>query len=259
MSNNFDVIFNNIFEKNLWGDPDSRSGSGSNMESTRVIRVKIPELIDHYKIRTIVDAPCGDLFWIKTLFRKFNLKGIKYIGLDIVSNIVEQNKLEFHSSDFNFHEVDLTKGPIPCADLIISRDCLLHFSYKNILAILTNFKASGSKYLLVSTYTNATRENYDVAEFSIGGRALNLQRSPFKLKQPLQIIVEGCTEGNYEYTDKSLALWKLSQINLNKLRVAVKIISFKNMGIIYFNKGKRKSIKVKNGLIKVVKKILVNR
>jgi hypothetical protein len=196
---------------------------------------------------------------MQRLFPQFQQRGIKYTGLDIVPEIIEKNQLKFNDPNFNFHLVDLTKGPIPRVDLIITRDCLLHLSYKNILAILTNYKTSGSKYLLVSTYNSAKRKNCDVDEFSVGGRALNLQKPPFNFYQPLQIIVEGCTEGNYGYTDKSLALWDLSKINLNKIRTYIIISTLKSASAQLFEIGKMKINKTKTFLKGIVKKVLFNR
>jgi hypothetical protein len=41
-------------------------------------------------------------------------------------------------------------------------------------------------------------------------RPLNLELEPFLLGKSEMAISEGCTEGNNEYTDKSLALWRLN-------------------------------------------------
>ena len=37
---------------------------------------------------------------------------------------------------------------------------------------------------------------------------------PFYFSKPLALINEGCTEGDNEYSDKSLALWELKDIYL---------------------------------------------
>lgn len=35
---------------------------------------------------------------------------------------------------------------------------------------------------------------------------------PFMLPNPLELIIEGCTEDNGAYEDKSLGLWKIADI-----------------------------------------------
>ncbi len=252
-----DDAFVKIYHDNLWGDPDSRSGSGSNMEQTRVIREQIPIVISTYNIRSIVDAPCGDVFWMKTLFAGFQKNNIRYTGLDIVSEITEQNKQNYPQNQF--HCVDLTKGPVPQADLIFTRDCFLHLSFKNILAILKNYKASGSSYLLVSTYSASHRKNSDVDGFSVGGRALNMQHAPFKFSKPLHVIVEGCTEGNYNYTDKSLALWKIADLDLSSLERRVRLDELKSDLKNFFAKLFSLPGRAMNKAKRIAKKILLGR
>jgi hypothetical protein len=245
-----DKAFTQIYHENLWGDPNSRSGIGSSFEQTIVIRRKIPEIISKYNIKSIIDAPCGDLFWIKALLPQFQKEGIKYTGLDIVPEIIEKNKLDFSEPTFNFGNVDLTKGPIPRADLIITRDCFLHLSFENIVKILIRYKESGSKYLLVSLYTKATRKNYDVHDFPVEARPINLLKYPFNFSPPLEIIVEECTEGYGEMSDKSLGLWDLTQIDISEISKNIQKISrFQNARIAIIEKVKRRS-----NIIKLISK-----
>jgi hypothetical protein len=79
---------------------------------------------------------------------------------------------------------------------------------------------------LVSTYTNAQRKNIDVDDFYLHGRMLNMEKFPFFFPKPIELIVEGCTEGNGEFADKSLGLWKLHDINLMKIQLSISISAF---------------------------------
>ena len=83
--------------QNYWSDADSLSGPGSNMQQTRVIREKIPLLLEKYGITKMLDAPCGDLFWMKEILPLLNEKGIQYEGADIVSVLIEKHRLNFAS------------------------------------------------------------------------------------------------------------------------------------------------------------------
>ena len=226
------VPLKKAFEKaateNYWNDPDSLSGSGSNLTQTRVIRKEIPLLLEKYGIKKMLDAPCGDLFWMKEILPEITDKGIEYNGADIVPMLIEKHRSTFKSEHVKFHTLDLTSDAIPRVDLIFTRDCFIHLSFKNIISMLQNYKKSKSKYLLVSTYINADRKNIDVKGFYLYGRMLNLEKYPFNFKKPLELIVEECTEGNGIYSDKSLGLWRLSEINVSKIRLRVIIYVLTN-------------------------------
>jgi hypothetical protein len=213
---------------NLWGDLDSKSGPGSNLIQTRLIRKAIPELLKKYSIKTLLDAPCGDFYWMKDIIDKITATSF-YTGADIVEQLVEVNKKNYGSEKVKFIHLNLIKDPTPSVDLIFTRDCFIHLSFANICKILKNYKRSGSAYLLLSTYTKQERVNVDVDHFFIDGRALNMRNFPFFFPEPLLVINEGCTEGNGNYTDKSLALWKLKEINLSKILVNLKILFAVNL------------------------------
>jgi len=76
--------FEKIFATNLWADPDTRSGVGSSLDSTRVLRRKLPDALRQLGTRVLLDAPCGDFAWMQHV----DLTGIDYIGGDIVPAIV---------------------------------------------------------------------------------------------------------------------------------------------------------------------------
>jgi hypothetical protein len=215
-SNNLDAAFSEAAKSNLWGDADSVSGPGSNMVQTQIIREALPNLLSKYSIRKMLDAPCGDFFWMKEIISKINLT-TSYTGADIVTQLVNENNRRYSNAMTRFVGLNLVDDAIPTVDLIFTRDCFIHLSFRNIYKILKNYKNSGSTYLLLSTYTFPERVNIDVDDFFIDGRALNMSKSPFFFPEPLMIINEGCTEGDGNYTDKSLALWELKDIDLSKM------------------------------------------
>lgn len=72
-------------------------------------------------------------------------------------------------------------------------------------------KASKSKYLLTTTFTNRKRNmNIKTGNW----RPLNLEIEPIHFPKPILLISENCTEGNMAYTDKSLGLWELDKLNI---------------------------------------------
>jgi hypothetical protein len=192
--------FTEIYENNLWCSPESVSGGGSEMQNTKVIRKELPVLIQKFNIKSILDLPCGDYNWIKSV----DLCGASYIGADIVEPLVEKNKELYNQIDFRL--LDLTKDILPKVDLIFVRDCLGHLSNDNVLLALKNCKESGSKYLLATSFTKWDF-NPDIEDG--GWKCINLMISPFNLN-PIYLINEDCQEGFPHYNDKCMILFQLN-------------------------------------------------
>ena len=99
--------------------------------------------------------------------------------------------------------------PLPTADAIFCRDCLVHFSFGNIERAFRTMKASGATYLLTTTFT-ARDGNADIVDGD--WRPLNLEAPPFNPPAPLDLIVEHCTEENGAYADKSIGVWRIADL-----------------------------------------------
>jgi hypothetical protein len=201
--------FSEIYEKNTFGGRTSRSGEGSDLVQTEIIRRELPKIVEHYSIHTFLDAPCGDWYWM----RETDLGVDHYIGVDIVETMIEKHNQEFGGPHRTFQCLNLATDPLPKADLIFSRDCLVHLTFEDALKIIANFKKSGAKYLLTTTFTDRKKNN-DLVGVDNFWRALNMCLPPFKFPKPLLVVNEGCTEEAEQYTDKSLGLWLLSDIEV---------------------------------------------
>ncbi|MCL2095132.1 hypothetical protein FWH13_03360 [Candidatus Saccharibacteria bacterium] len=192
--------FNSIFQDNSWGDKESISGPGSTRTATHKISRDIERVIRDYDIKSVLDLPCGDFNWMQAV----NLGDAKYIGADVVDSLIKQNQKNHPDRDFRV--LDLVHDPLPAADLVIVRDCLVHFPYDLIHLALDNIQKSGAKYLLTTTFPKHPT-NRDIV---LGAwRPLNLEVAPFSLKDAIETINEGCVEGAGAYADKSMALFKL--------------------------------------------------
>lgn len=199
-----EIIFTKIYKLNAWQDKESYSGSGSNLQNTVTIREELPKLIKELNAKTILDIPCGDFYWMN----KIDLN-ILYTGMDIVSELIDLNNKKYGNETRKFFKADIINDDLPQNDIIFCRDCLPHLSFKNIFAALSRIKKSNSIYLITSTYINQTANK----DFHTGGfRKLNFQLTPFNFPSPLKIINDKCTYGNIVYEDKSLAVWKISDL-----------------------------------------------
>jgi SAM-dependent methyltransferase len=192
--------FTQIYKDNSWDSSESVSGTGSEMKNTEVIRRELPVLLDKFNITSILDIPCGDWNWMKTV----NLNNTSYIGADIVPDLIEKNKSLYPTVDFRV--LDLTSSELPKVDLIFTRDCLGHLSNENVFKAIQNCKASGSKYLLATSFTK-WNTNSDIHDGY--WKCINLMVEPFLLN-PLYLINEDCRENYPHFNDKCMVLFQLN-------------------------------------------------
>lgn len=199
------AVFRTIFAENRWHNAESRSGPGSTVASTARFRDRIPKLLRKLGAASLLDAPCGDFNWM----RHVNLSPVRYVGADIVPDLIAANRQRFASRTRTFLCLDISHDRLPRVDVILCRDCLVHMSFTDIAATFANFRRSGSTYLLTTHFTGP-RDNLEIA--TGGWRPLNLQRPPFDLPPPLWLINEHCREAGGCYSDKHLGLWKIKDL-----------------------------------------------
>lgn len=200
-------LYTEIWRSNLWGADESRSGLGSEQEATAQLTAELPSLLKRFGIRTLLDIPCGDFGWLG----RAELDLDACIGADIVGEIVELNASRFATGDgrVSFRQLDLLTDPLPATDAVLCRDCLVHLSFANIERAFANLAASGSHWLIATTFTDH-HDNCDIADGD--WRLLNLQAAPFNLPPPAALLNEGCREAEGSYDDKSLGVWRMSDL-----------------------------------------------
>lgn len=199
--------FSAIYRDNGFVGTESLSGAGSTRFQTRVIRQKLPEIFRELGVKNVVDIPCGDFHWM----RDVDLADIHYTGADVVDEMVRKNQQLFGGPLRAFECVNLITGPLPAADLVFCRDCLVHLPFEDALAAIETIRQSKCQWLLTTTFTRET-PNTDLD--AAGWRALNLTLPPFNLPKPTLLISEKCTEAGGLAGDKSLGLWRVADLQL---------------------------------------------
>jgi 2-polyprenyl-3-methyl-5-hydroxy-6-metoxy-1,4-benzoquinol methylase len=198
--------FRRIHDSNLWGAAASSSGLGSEMEATAVLRAELPQLLARLGTASLLDAPCGDAGWINAASLS-----VRVVGVDIVPALIERLRARAAASEIGgeHHLADITRDPLPRCDAILCRDCLVHLSFANIERALANFSRSGATWLIATTFpewqTNRDCEDGD-------WRALNFEHAPFNWATPVELLNENCTEAGGGWRDKSLGVWRLSDL-----------------------------------------------
>lgn len=190
-----------LFEQG-WPGNDTVCGWGSTMEHTKNVRHILPKLIKDYNIRSINDAGCGDLFWIKTIIDS----SFDYHGYDLYSR---STWVELREEGWKLGIADITKDTLRSSDLTIVRDVFIHLPNDLVLDALDKLSLT-SKYLLATNFIRNESEDILVDNFArINGTSLkhskiNLSDAPFSLGTPELIIPE-------DYPFKNMSLWKLQR------------------------------------------------
>lgn len=141
--------FARIYESRAWRGSESLSGAGSSLAATVEIRRRLPEIIDRYGVRHLLDAPCGDFHWMQKVVR--TRPTLHYTGGDIVTKLIADNRRRFGTGRVRFEPLDITADPLPAADLMMVRDCLFHLSHADIGRFLANLARSEIELLLTTT------------------------------------------------------------------------------------------------------------
>lgn len=189
--------FTRIYRSNYWEGSESRSGVGSTAEMTTSIRERLPDLLHRYEVTSVLDAGCGDFNWMS----RVDLKGVDYVGVEIVVDLVEENRRRHGTEGRRFECLDVVHDLLPRCDLVLCRDVLYHLSHRDILAAIANFSRSGATYLLTTTYPETTR-NVDIVTGAF--HRLNLQLPPFSFPPPLETLEDSYSE--------VMGLWRLADL-----------------------------------------------
>jgi len=206
--------FNAVYRSNWWRDTESVSGPGSSLRETAAVRRKLPELIARIGARSMLDIPCGDFHWMQHVVLDLE----RYVGADIVAAIVASNRRRFGGPGREFTKLDLTADPLPEVDLILCRDCLVHFSLADVCRALENIERSGSRYLLTTTFP----DERGYREIATGlWRGLNLQEPPFSLPEPIELIEDGDPQ---QPAGKCLGLWPVADLARGTWRECTSVV-----------------------------------
>ena len=199
------AVFGEIHRRHAWGDGESVSGPGSTRARGADISADVIALLRSLDARTLLDAPCGDFNWIADVADAVP----RYVGVDVVPALIEANRRRHRTARREFRCADISRDPLPTADVILCRDCLVHFSHRDVWTTLENFRRSGARYLLTTTFV-ARAANAGIRTGA--WQPLNLEAAPFDFPPPLALVDERCLHSGGIFRDKRLALWELAAL-----------------------------------------------
>lgn len=188
-------VFDAIYRERLWGEEQSVSGRGSNLEATAGIRDALPELFARRGIASVLDAACGDFAWMRQVVKYLP----EYQGIDIVPDLIRRNQLAYGSHSVRFSCLDVTVDTLPRCDLVLCRDCFIHLPTRAIRRATRNFIASGATWLAVGNQPGAVYHDIPMGSF----RHVDLTAPPFSWPEPIERLAD---------TGHELCLWRLQDL-----------------------------------------------
>ena len=135
-------IFQSIYRDHLWGTDGASaffSGVGSRGQHAKAYVETMAPVIERRASASadalvIVDLGCGDFTVGSALLQ--SLGNVRYIGCDIVPELVDHNQYKFGTERVEFRRVDITRDSLPDGDVCLVRQVLQHLSNAEITAIL---------------------------------------------------------------------------------------------------------------------------
>ena len=190
-------VFADIDRRGLFYGTESRSGPGSGLERTARLRGELPALLRNLGATSVLDVGCGDFHWMAHV----DLAGIEYRGIDVVPELIARNARLHGAPGRSFAVADLARDPLPEADAILCRDVFIHLPDDVILRALSNFRASGARHLIATTFPGAP--NRRLRTLGYGWRPVDLEGPPFALGPPRDVLVDAPAD----YPEKRLGVW----------------------------------------------------
>lgn len=194
--------FYRIYKNRHWGGrfSESASGLGSSLAATTSIRAQLPSLLRSLDCTSLLDIGCGDFNWM----RHVELD-CRYIGVDIVEQVISQNQLLYGSPMVDFQCLDASSDLLPVAvDVVLCREVLFHLSFKHALALVSNVGATNSRFF-IATHIPAERPNSDT--YTGGFRPLDLRKKPFAFPEPINCIQDDGVSEN-----RRLCVWRVDDL-----------------------------------------------
>ena len=174
-----------IYELNLWGGEATEFYSGLGSHNQSIVNpylLAVKEFLKSLKKPVdIVDLGCGDF----NVGNELISHSKKYIGIDIVPELIERNKEKYKGASLSFLCLDIAKDKLPKGDVAIVRQVLQHLSNSEVKRVVD--KLSQYRYVILTEHLpeGDFEPNVDIISGQgirlKKGSGLNLELPPFNL------------------------------------------------------------------------------
>jgi len=183
-----------VYEMKLWGNNTTEFYSGEGSHHPEIVHPyihTITNFLTSFKPPiTVCDLGCGDFNIGKQLVKHTK----KYIGVDIVTALINYNKKTFIEANLEFYCLDIAVDVLPKGDCVILRQVLQHLSNKEIQSIIK--KLNNFKYVILTEHI--PNGNFIANKDIISGQGIRLKKQSglnlllapfyFKVKEEKQLL-----------------------------------------------------------------------
>jgi hypothetical protein len=168
-----DDVFSRIYSEDSW---THGSGPGSLPEANKPFIAYLGRFLVANRVTRMVDFGCGDFQYM----RYVDLGATQYVGLDVVTQVLESNRKSFGRDGLTFQLTPDDLSELPSGDLLLLKDVLIHLpnSYAAVL-----LKHSLQKYRFILAINNKSDNpaayNRDIAAGEF--RPVDISLAPFSL------------------------------------------------------------------------------
>jgi SAM-dependent methyltransferase len=139
-----------VYELDLWGSNDSKFYSGTGSHDLAIVKPYISvinEFLKRFETPLMAcDLGCGDFNVGKQLLENCKY----YYAIDIVNDLIENNKKHFKYDNLEFNCLDISKDNLPKADVVFVRQVLQHLSNEEVQQTLLKLK--DYKYVIITEH-----------------------------------------------------------------------------------------------------------
>ena len=183
-----------VYNMKLWGGNESDYYSGDGSHHMHIVTPYISALTSFLTAfkspLTVCDLGCGDFNVGKELVRHAKT----YVAVDIVADLIENNKEKFKAENLEFRCLDLAVDHLPIGDCALLRQVLQHLSNAEVQSILC--KLTDFKYVILTEHVpnGDFIPNKDI----ISGQGIRLKKQSglnllappfnFKVKEQKQLV-----------------------------------------------------------------------
>lgn len=162
-------VFGRIYEKG-WNNGNG-SGAGSLPENCKGYIEWLPFFLKKIGCKGIIDFGCGD--WQFSRF--IDWKGIAYIGVDCVKEVIEKNRQSYMMPNVLFDVATGVDAKDGWADCVLLKEVAIHWSNAEIVKFFNDMKGK-TKYILVCNSVGFDTNN----DIETGGfRSFDPSADPF--------------------------------------------------------------------------------
>jgi len=141
-------IFSKIYKNKIWGEGEFNSGDGSRRDKLVIPYIEfLRTFLSECKCdKTLVDLGCGDFYVGEQIVSNCS----NYIACDVVSELIEYNKIKFTYENLKFVTCDIVNDELPSGNIVVIRQVLQHLSNEQIAKVVS--KLYSYQYLVITEH-----------------------------------------------------------------------------------------------------------